>query len=133
MATITQEQVDNVNKQCSNGWQLDIFYYVCHSEKRLTKQIDIDNENYLEFALEYNSKNQISIHISKFYHKPNEECASTSGMGKSAILDPTEYKRKNVKNLIAFTKTLNNEKLMEINKNTKVSSGYGLIMQSEEF
>lgn len=133
MATITKQQVNNINNQCSNGWQLDVQYYLFHNEKTLIKKIDIDNENYLEFALRYNYKNQISVHISKFYHKPNEDYASTSGMGKSAILDPMEYKRKNVNNLIAFTKTLNNEKLMEINKDTKVSSGYGLIMQSEEF
>lgn len=133
MASITKEQINNINKQCMNGWELDVEYYLFHNEKTLIKHIQLDNEHYLEFALRYNYKNQISLHISKFYHKQGEDFASTSGMGKSKVLNETSFKRKNVKNLIEFTTTLNDTKLMEINENTKVSSGYGLIAQSEEF
>lgn len=53
-------------------------------------------------------------------------------MRKSKVLDETSSKRKNVNNLITFTKNLNDEKLLDINKNTKVSGGYGLIVESEE-
>lgn len=82
IATITKEQVNAINNKCKNYWQLDVQYYVFHNEKTLIKHIELDAENYLEFALRYNYKNQISLHISKFYHKPNEEYASTNSIGK---------------------------------------------------
>ena len=130
---ITKEQVDNINNQCMNGWQFDVEYFLFHGEKTLIKQIQLDDENYLEFAIRYNYKNQVSLHISKFYHKIGETFSSTNGMGKSKVLAETPVVRKNIKNLVIFTKNLNDEKLLDINKNTKVSSGYGLIMESEEF
>lgn len=133
MAGITKEQITNINSQCANGWELDVQYCLFHNEKTLIKKINLDNENYLEFAIRYNSENQVSLHISKFYHKENEDFASTSGMGKSTILDKTQVKRKNINNLIAFTKILTDNELLEINKNTKVSKCDGLILQSEEF
>lgn len=133
MASITREQIIKFNSMCSNGWKLDIDYFIFHNEKTLVKQIPLDEENYLEFALRYNYKNQISLHISKFYREKDKEYASTSGMGKSKILDEVSVKRKSVNGLIAFTDFLNDQKLLEINKNTKVSSGYGLILESENF
>lgn len=133
MSSITKEQVNSINAKCSNGWELDVEYFLFHGEKTLVKQIQLDDENYLEFTIRYNYKNQVSLHISKFYHKIGENYASSNGMGKSKVLDETSAKRKNVNNLIAFTKNLNDEKLLDINKNTKVSGGYGLIVESEEF
>ena len=116
-----------------NGWQFDVEYFLFHGEKTLIKQIQIDDENYLEFAIRYNYKNQVSLHISKFYHKIGETYSSTNGMGKSKVLAETPVVRKNIKNLVIFTKNLSDEKLLDINKNTKVSGGFGLIMESEEF
>lgn len=55
------------------------------------------------------------------------------GMGKCKILDETPVNRKDVNKLILLTKELTNEKLLEINKNTPVATGYGLIVQSEDF
>ena len=130
---ITKEQVDSINNQCANGWKLDVQYFLFHGEKTLIKQIQLDDENYLEFAIRYNYKNQVSLHISKYYHKIGENYSSTNGMGKNKILDETQVKRKNVNNLVSFTKNLNDEKLLEINKNTKVASSCGLILESEEF
>lgn len=130
---ITKEQVDNINNQCMNGWQFDVEYFLFHGEKTLIKQIQLNDENYLEFAIRYNYKNQVSLHISKFYHKIGDNYSSTNGMGKSKVLAETPVVRKNIKNLVIFTKNLNDEKLLDINKNTKVSGGYGLIMESEEF
>ena len=133
MSVITRKEIDAINNKCNNGWMLDVQYYVCHNEKTLIKQIPIDDEHYLEFRLCYSNKKQILVHISKFHKRLNEQCAVTTGLGKNAIIDETEYKRKNINNLFAFTNKLNNFKLMELNNNTKVSSGYGLIMPSEEF
>lgn len=133
MPKITKAQIDSLNSKCKNDWKFDWQYYLNYGEKTFIKSIPLDAENYLEYALRYNYKNQISIHISKFNHKENETFAVTSGMGKSIVLDETQVKRKNVNDLIEFTKTLNDEQLIEINKNTKVSKSNGLILQSEEF
>jgi hypothetical protein len=133
MAKITKAQIDSINNRCANGWKLDWQYYLNYSEKSFIKAIQIDNEHYLEFTIRYNYKNQISLHISKFYHKQGETFSSTDGLGKSKVLVETPVKRKNANNLIDYTKKLTDDQLMEINNNTKVSSGYGLILQSEEF
>ena len=133
MPKITEKQISNINKQCRNNWELDVQYFLFYGEKTLVKQISLDNQNYLEFTLRFNHKNQVSLHISKFYHKENENYASTSGLGKSKILDIAVVKRKNVNKLIEFTKMLTDDKLIEINKNTEVSKSNGLILQSEEF
>lgn len=133
MSVITKQEINTINGKCSNGWLLDVQYYMFHNERTLIKQIPIDDEHYLEFRLCYSNKKQILVHISKFHKRPNEQCAVTTGLGKNAIIDETEYKRKNINNLLALTNRLNNFKLMELNKNTKVSNGYGLIMQSPEF
>ncbi len=133
MPKITEKQISNINKQCRNNWELDVQYFLFYGEKTLVKQISLDNQNYLEFTLRFNHKNQVSLHISKFYHKENENYASTSGLGKSKILDTAVVKRKNANKLIEFTKMLTDDKLIEINKNTEVSKSNGLILQSEEF
>ena len=133
MSVITKKEIDAINNKCNNGWMLDVQYYAYHNEKTLIKQIPIDNEYYLEFRLCYSNKKQILVHISKFHKRPNEQCAVTTGLGKNAIIDETEYKRKNINNLLALTNRLNNPNLIELNKNTKVSRGYGLIMPSEDF
>lgn len=55
------------------------------------------------------------------------------GMGKSKILDKTPVKRKDINKLILLTKELTDEKLLEINKNTPLATGYGMVLQSEDF
>ena len=106
MGKITVDQVTKINNMCSNEWMLDVQYFHFHNEKTLIKRIRLDERNFLEYRLSYNSRNQICLHISKFTHEPQDEMASTSGMGK---------------------------RLLDINKNTPVATGYGLILQSEEF
>lgn len=133
MVNITNELINDINNKCKNNWKLDISYYIFHKEKTLIKRIKLDEQNYLEFALRYNCKNQVSLHISKFYQEKGDNYASTSGMGKIKILDITQFKRKNINNLISFTNDLDDEKLLEINEKTKTANGYGLIMKSEDF
>jgi hypothetical protein len=132
MARITREQIQKINEKCSNHWELDDEYYIFHNEKTLIKKIDLDNEHYLEFTLRYNYKNQISLHISKFFHKKDDYFATSNGLGKSKIIDNTEYTRKNVNNLIDFTKKLNDEELMTINAMTEVTKT-PIFVASEEF
>lgn len=133
MVNITNELINDINNKCKNNWKLDISYYIFHKEKTLIKRIKLDEQNYLEFALRYNRKNQVLLHISKFYQEKGDNYASTSGMGKIEILDITQSKRKNINNLISFTNDLDDEKLLEINEKAKTANGYGLIMKSEDF
>jgi len=130
---LKKEQILNINSRCRNDWELDVKYYLMYKEKVLMKRIDLDEQNFLEFLLRYTPENKTEIHISKFFHKPDEEVATTSGLGKTAILDDTAVKRKNVNKLIEYTKELTDEKLLEINKNTEVSKSNGMILQSEDF
>ena len=133
MGKITKQEILKINNKCFNNWSLDVEYFIYYNQKTLIKQIQIDEENYLEFALRYNYNKKISLHISKFYHKKNENYASTSGLGKSKILDETPAKTRNVNKLIELTKILNDEELLKINENTQVIKSGGLFIASEEF
>lgn len=132
MARITQEQVKKINDKCLNNWRLDIEYYLFHNEKTLIKQIKIGYEHYLEFRLNYNYKNQISLHISKFYHKEDDYFASSNGLGKRLILDETQATRKNINNLIEFTNSLTDDECMRINAETPVTKSC-IFVESEDF
>lgn len=120
MAKLTREQIETINSKCKNGWGLDIQYFLFHNEKILKKIIELDTEHYLEFKLDYNSKNQITLRISKFYHKAGDNFASSSGLGKSRILEEAPASRKSINKLIEFTKTLTDDELMKINSETDV-------------
>lgn len=132
MGKITQEQIKKINSKCMNDWGLDVQYYIFHNEKTLIKQIKLDNEYFLEFALRYNYKNQISLHISKFYHKQGDFFASSEGLGKSKILNETQATRKNLNNLIELTKNLTDEELMTVNAETPVTRS-PIFVASENF
>ena len=130
---ITHDQIVKINKNCDNDWHLDVQYYLYHNEKTLIKQIDLDETHYLEFRLYYNNQNQVSLHISKYYHGEGDTFASSHGLGKNAIIEEIPTKRKMINNLIEYTSTLSNEELLKINKNTSVATGYGIIVPSEDF
>lgn len=129
MATLTSEEIQAIHSKCSNDWRLNRELYIYHEEKALTKQIDIDNENYTEFTIRYNSKRQIILTISKYYHKQNKRLAVTSGAAKRIMLEETPVKRKNVNNLIAFTEKLTESKLLELEKSKETE--VKRILQSE--
>ena len=132
MPKITKQQIENINKKCMNDWRLDVQYYLYHSEKTLIKQIRLNDENYLEFTLRYNYKNQISLHISKFHHRQGDYFASSEGLGKSKILYETQATRKNINNLIEFTSSLTDDECMRINAETQVTKSC-IFVASEEF
>ena len=133
MAKILTKQIQQINNACSNSWRLDTHYFLCHGEKTLIKCIELDEEHYLQFRISYNYHNQITLHISKFYHKVGEDFATSSGLGKVKVLNETQAKRRIISNLIDLTSQLDNNSLMEINKNTPVSKGNGIFVPSEEF
>ena len=129
MATLTSEEIQAIHSKCSNDWRLNRELYIFHQEKALSKQIEIDSENYIEFTIRYNSKRQVILTISKYYHKQNERLAVTSGAYKRIMLEETAVKRKNVNNLIAFTGKLTASKLLELEKSKETE--VKRILQSE--
>lgn len=120
MGKITREQIQKINNNCRNNWELDIQYFIFHSEKTLKKIIELDTEHYLEFRIDYNYNNQITLFINKFYHKANDEFATSNGLGKKKILEESPAPRKSINKLIEFTKTLTDDELMKINNETDV-------------
>ncbi len=120
MQIMTQQQIQEIDNKCKNNWKFDVTYFKFHQEKTLIKRIKIDDESYLEFKLNYNSKNQIYLHISKFYTQKHIGTATSEGMGKSKVLEETMYKRKGINNLIIKTSSLTDEELLKINAETKV-------------
>ena len=48
MAKLTREQVDKWNEGNKNGFQFDITYFLYHSEKTLSKHIEIDDTHVLQ-------------------------------------------------------------------------------------
>lgn len=119
MATITQEQITSVNSKCSNGWVLDTFYYAGFGEKTLQKRVKIDNQHFFEFKLRYNSNNQVELHISKYFQETDDTLPVTSGLGKNIILEEIPVKRKSVNNLTAITEKMTEQKLLELEQETK--------------
>ena len=133
MESMNKKQIEEINNKCRNNWKFDITYFVYHSEKTLIKKLKVDDTGYLEFNLYYNSRNQVTLHISKFEYDRDRKTAISEGVGKIKILDEKQHKRKLFNNLIAFTDKLTDEELLKINSETKVSSANGLFLQSKDF
>lgn len=129
MARIRPEQITSINSKCSNGWVLDPLYFASFGEKTLIKRVKIDNQHFFEFKIRYNSNNQIELHISKYFQETEDKLAVTSGLGKNIILEEIPLKRKSVNNLIAITEKMNEQKLLELEKETKETENI-LIKQS---
>ncbi len=132
MQMMTKQQVQEINNKCKNNWEFDTTYYIYHQEKTLIKRIIIDDESYLQFKLNYNSKNQIQLRISKFYTQKHIGTATSEGLGKSKVLEETSYKRKDINNLIIKTQNLTNDELLKINTETKVIDN-GIFIPSPVF
>lgn len=131
--SIKREQLLKINNACSNDWELNTFYYLSYGEKTLIKRVDLDEESYLQFELYYNSRNQISIRISKYNIDKATGYGVSHGLGKHKILVEDQAKRKNINSLIELTHELDNNKLMEINQSASISSGYGIVGVSKNF
>ena len=132
MGKISKEQLHKINNSCKNEWTFDLQYFLMHNEKTLIKHITIDDENYLQFKIDYNYENKIILRISKFHHKANDYFATSTGLGKSRILDETPATRKSINKLIQLTETLTDNELMEINNKTDITRNI-MFVDSETF
>lgn len=127
---ITGEQIKQMNSKCKNGWVIDTPYLINYGEKVLKKRITIDEKSYLQFILNYNSKNQINIRVSKYQLESG--MYQSEGGGKQQILDETSHPRKNVNKLIEYTSKLDNDECMKIKDTAKIVEVIGMI-PSEDF
>lgn len=132
MAKMTKEQLQKINNSCKNEWTFDLQYFLMHSEKTLIKHITIDDENYLQFKIDFDYENKIILRISKFHHKANDYFASSSGLGKKKILEETPAPRKSINKLIRLTEKLTDNELMKINNETDVIKNI-IFIPSEAF
>lgn len=112
MAKISKVDIIDINNQCSNDWKLDLEFFAFFGEKSLRKRIKLDDNHFLECRLNYNSKKQIYLNISKYFHEENDNMASGSG-GEITILDSKVHKRQEINKLIEYTKELTESKLLE--------------------
>lgn len=131
MGKLTKEQIQKINNQCQNNWELDMQYYFFHNEKQLITKIELDQENYLQFQLSYNYNNEITLHIAKYHHKVGESFAVSEGLGKRKVLSIPQT-RKSMNTLIEYTKELTTEELQTINANTPVDKNC-MFVESEDF
>lgn len=131
MATIKKEEIQKINNKCSNDWRLDVEYFLFHSEKKLYKRINLDDETFLQFDLMYNYKNEKTLHISKYHHKKDDYFATSSGLGKFVKLSDSQS-RKSINDLIKMTSEFTDERLLQINSENEVYKS-PLLVASEEF
>ena len=131
MPKLTRELIQKINGKCSNDWKLDIEYFLFHNEKQLYKRIELDTENYLQFDLGYNGRNEKSLHIAKYHHEADDYFAVSEGLGKFVKLSQSEN-RKSINSLIELTEQLTDERLMQINNETEVYKS-PVFVASQEF
>ena len=113
---MTLDEINNINNRCKNNWRFDKDYYMKKKKKGLVKKINIDDESYWNFTLSYNYQNQIILHINKYYINKEKSYTFCEGIGTSNILFKRRATRKNINNLIEFTKVLTDDELLKINK-----------------
>ena len=56
MAKITRKQYDDFNKKCSNGFKLDLEWFLLWGFKRCTKEIKNSDGSIYKFSIEYIEK-----------------------------------------------------------------------------
>ena len=110
--------IARINSRCRNGWKFEKEYFVLNFHTGLYKTINIDNKSCWKFILSYNFQNQIILHINKYYINQEKGNYFSKGIGKTNILSKKKAIRKDINNLIEFTKVLTDDELMKFISNT---------------
>ena len=89
--SITWEQVRKINAKMSNGWELDLNYYLMHGEKTAVLQIPQDDGGYIQgkiyidnvYNWRPNSYNGIvlKINVSRWYKGHTDGVYTSHGLG----------------------------------------------------
>ena len=119
MPSITREQAARLNSQAPNNWNFDVFYYVTHGEKTITRKITLDEGKILEARLMYSENREerplpyrpgrtysvpaghyhIALHISIWSPSPGTECYHSYGLGQWLDMDHGRHTKRNYKDL----------------------------------
>lgn len=133
--TEVKAMAKRVDSGCSNGFGLDIWCFLCHKEKKLTKTIPLDDGKVLQISIDWYPHYEMKtsaygqsfnvptgLSVPKLHFSVWEESGSfmsSHGLGWCYTVSTEPVKRKTVKALQAFTKVYTTEKCMEIWKTLK--------------
>ena len=120
MGTITREQIKKWEKDCKNGFEFDLRYWLFHQEKTLEKTIKLDEKTYLKAHLMYYEKYEnykyigyyINVNISKYYIEG--EMAVSHGLGINYKVNNEIYQKRSFKELQKATEIITDEIIMSI-------------------
>lgn len=80
MATITKKQVESANSKLSNGFSLDVYYFMMHGEKTAVKRVSLGGNAYACIKLMYTDEyeNKLTFAGQQAYDRgvPFEQCNS---------------------------------------------------------
>lgn len=123
MAMMTREAVEKINAKCKNGWKFDTKYHLFHNEKTVCKNIELDDDHYLNCQLYFSEKRanyrkvgwKVVLHISKF-HRQGGGISASYGMGLFRDI-PYDKERKMFSDLEKLTAVIDDNYIMEICNN----------------
>lgn len=130
MANITKQQVLDVNKKCSNGWIMDVSFFLTHNEKTLVKDIKLSETEILRAKLWFTEVREgyhytglivPQLHLSLYKTSADSIFMTSHGLGNFvAIKDCEQVKRRNLKVLQTLTERFTDDELIKIyNEKTK--------------
>ena len=131
MAKITREQINKINSGCKNGFGLDMWLFMTHNEKSLSKMVKIADNQYIKARIMFYDKwnretkktdNIPTIHLSRWTVDANGT-GTSYGLGYWVHLQEA-LPRKNMKVLQEITNQFDDSAVLELyNKesNTKVN------------
>ena len=123
MAKITRERIEKINKNCKNGFRLDVMFSLTHNEKQLVKRIKTSENQFLEidvyFTERYRNFERTILPVIHFAEWTNLQngMASSSGLGYFVEGEPVQ--RRNMKLLQEMTANLDDQTCLDMFKHEK--------------
>lgn len=118
MAKISREKVEEINRKCGNGYELDVMMCVMYNEKHVEKYIDLEDGKKLKATLEfrdrrveaYTFKPVLCLHLS-IWETTDYGMLCSHGLG--ATIDLSEpYERRKFADIIAKTHELDDKQVL---------------------
>lgn len=138
MPTITKEQALKRQASCPAGWKYDWKHYVIWGDNVIRRRIWTDKTHFIEASIEYRENlkalptydgrstynvpaghHHIALSISAWTYYPENDTASSSGMGHWENLDNGQHPRKNYKDLCKIAATVTDEMIMNYTADCK--------------
>ena len=103
MPSITTKQVESANAKMSNGWQLDIRYYVIWGKKQAIKRVRLDDHSFVEASLYMqegrdntrygvgSGKYHVALHMNICYERDDSPFTTCYGLGQFVDVSTEEF------------------------------------------